>query len=186
MSTLVEKISSLWNTLSRRDRRLMVVLVVGLTLFVGFFVVTGIRSRVRSLSTSVQSKQRDLNTINSMIADLEESRSRIEELEARLEGYGDFSVSGFLESTGDELKIADNIKGINDQGMTEGAFFAEHRYEVVLKKVTLEQLVNYMYKIQSAPQPLRIDRVVVRANTRNREELSANVEVVFSRLQAEG
>ena len=186
MSALLQKIGSLWNTLSRRDRRLMVVMVTGLTLFFGYFIVTGMRSKVRSLETSVTAKQRDLNTINSMIADLEESRARMAELEGQLGGYQDFSVSGFLENTGDELKIADSIKGINDQGLTEGTFFDEHRYEVVLKKITLEQLVNYLFKVQSAAEPMRIDRLTIRSNTRNREELSANVEVVFSKLKQEG
>jgi len=186
MSALLEKLGSLWNTLSRRDRRLLVVMVLGVTLFIGYFVVTGVRSKVRGLETSVTAQQRDLNTINSMIADLEESRARMAELETQLGGFQDFSVSGFLENTGDELKIADNIKGINDQGLTEGPFFDEHRYEVVLKKVTLEQLVNYLYKVQSAKEPMRIDRLTIRSNTRNREELSANVEVVFSRLKQEG
>jgi len=186
MSGFTEKVGSLWNALSRRDRRLLVVMVVGLTLFVGFFVVTGVRSKVRGLESSVTAKQRDLNTINSMIADLEDSRARMAELETQLDGFQDFSVSGFLENTGDELKIADNIKGINDQGLTEGPFFDEHRYEVVLKKVTLEQLVNYLFKVQEAPQPMRVNRLTIRANTRNREELSANVEVVFSKLKQEG
>jgi hypothetical protein len=55
-----------------------------------------------------------------------------------------------------------------------------------MKQVTLEQVINYLYKVQSAPQPLRVDRLVIRTNTRNREELNANVEVVFSTLPKEG
>ena len=183
---MLEKISTFWNTLSRRDRRLMVFMVVSITLFVGYFVVTGIGSRVDRLETTVATKQRDLDTIRMMVGSLEENRSLIAELEEQLAGYADFSVSGFLESTGEQIKISDNIKGINDQGATEGEFFAEHRYEVVLKKVSLEQLVNYLYKIQSAPQPLRVERLVVRANTRNREELNVNVDVVFAKLNQEG
>ena len=183
---MFDKISNLWNTLSPRDRRLAVVTVVAVSLFVGYFVVTGVRSRVRSLETSVVAKERDLNTIRTMTGNLDESRQRIADLEKQMGGFEDFSVSGFLESTGDELKLADNIKGINDQGLNEGAYFDEHRYEVVFKKITLDQLVNYLFKVQSAPQPLRIDRLVVRANTRDRTELSANVEVVFSKMKQEG
>jgi hypothetical protein len=186
MSNLLDKFSTLWGTLSRRDRRLAVVMLMVVTLFVGYFVVTGVRSKVRSLETSVASKERDLNTIRTMTGDLAESRQRIADLEEQMGGFGDFSVSGFLESTGDELKLADNIKGINDQGLIEGAYFDEHRYEVVFKKITLDQLVNYLFKVQSAAQPLRIDRLVVRANTRDRTELSANVEVVFSKMKQEG
>ncbi len=183
---MLDKISTFWNTLSRRDRRLMVFMVVSITLFVGYFVVTGIRSRVDRLETTVATKQRDLDTIRMMVGSLEENRTLIAELEEQLAGYSDFSVSGFLESTGEQIKISDNIKGINDQGEESGEFFAEHRYEVVIKKVSLEQLVNYLYKIQSAPQPLRVERLVVRANTRNREELNVNVNVVFSKLNQEG
>lgn len=179
------QLGSLWNTMSRRDRRLLVFMVVSLTLFIGYFVVTGVRAKVRSLETSVTGMQRDLNTMNSMLADLDASRGRIADIEKQLGGFANFSVSGFLQTAGEETKISDNIKGINDEGLSDGVFFDEHAYEVVLKKVTLEQLVNYLYKIQSAPQPLRISRLVVRANTRNREELSANVTVVFSKLKAE-
>jgi type II secretory pathway component PulM len=183
---MLDKISAFWNTLSRRDRRLMVVMVTAITLFVGYFVVTGIRSRVNRLETTVATKERDLDTLQTMLGSLEDNRAAIADLEEQLAGYSDFSVSGFLESTGEELKISDNIKGINDQGASEGEYFAEHRYEVVMKKVTLEQLVNYLYKIHSAPQPLRIDKLQVRANTRNREELNVNVDVVFSKLSEEG
>ena len=179
-------LTSFWNTLSRRDQRLAMIMVVAIVCFVGYFVVTGVRARVDRLETSVGDKERDLQTIQGMVGSLGETQARIAELEEQFSQYKDFSVSGFLESTGEEIKITDNIKGINDQGLSEGDYFDEHRYEVVMKQVTLEQLVNYLYKIQSAPQPLRIDRLVVRANTRNREELNANVEVVFSQLKDEG
>ena len=183
---MLEKISTFWNTLSRRDRRLMAFMVVAITCFVGYFVVTGINSRVKRLETTVSSKERDLETMQTMLGTLEQNRTAIAEIEEQLRGYTDFSVSGFLESTGEEIKISDNIKGINDQGTSEGEFFDEHRYEVVLKKVLLEQLINYLYKVQSAPQPLRVERLVVRSNTRNREELNVNVDVVFSQLKQEG
>lgn len=187
MSALLDKAGAYWNTLSRRDRRLLVVMVSAIVLFVGYFAVTGVRSRVHKLETSVASKQRDLELIQHMTGSISENRATIEEMRADMEKYKGFSVSGFLESTGEELKIAESITNINDQGLQEGNYFDEHRYEVVMKKVTLEQLVNYLYKIQSAEQPLRVEKLKVRTNTRNREEISSvNIDVVFSKIKMEG
>ncbi len=186
MSDLLERLGAYWSSLSRRDRRLLVVMVTAIALFVGYLAVSTVRSRVGRLEEAVADKERDLETIQRITGRLEESRATMAEIEARLAQYKDFSVSGFLENAGEDLKLSENIKGINDQGLVQGDFFDEHRYEVVMRKVTLEQLVNYLYKIQSAEQPLRIDRLVVRTNTRNREELNVNVEVVFSKLKEDG
>ncbi len=186
MKGLLERLGAFWGSLSRRDRRLLVIMVVAVTLFAGYFVVTGVRGRVAKYEEAVADKERDLAAIERMGGSLAENQAKVQQMEDQLKQYENFSVSGFLESTGDEIKISEQIRGINDQGITEGAYFDEHRYEVVMKQVTLEQVVNYMYKIQSAPQPLRIERLVIRTNTRNREELNANVEVVFSTLPKEG
>lgn len=186
MKGLLDRIGAFWGSLSRRDRRLLTIMVVAVTLFAGYFVVTGVRNRVDKLEESVGNKERDLASIERMQGSLAENRAQITQLEDQLEQYENFSVSGFLESTGDEIKISEQIKGINDQGVTEGTYFDQHRYEVVLKQVTLEQVINYLYKVQSAPQPLNVDRLVIRTNTRNREELNANIEVIFSTLPKEG
>jgi len=186
MKGLLERLGSFWGSLSRRDRRLLVVMVVAVTLFAGYFVVTGLRGRVDKLEEAVENKDRDLKSIQRMSGSLAENRDKITALEEELKKHENFSVSGFLETVGDDIKISEQIKGINDQGISEGTYFDEHRYEVVMKQVSLEQLVNYLYKVHSAPQPLRVDKLTIRTNTRNREELNANVEVVFSKLPKEG
>ncbi|MCK6527491.1 type II secretion system protein GspM [Myxococcota bacterium] len=180
LEPVMEPLERTWSRLSRRDRALLAGMVLLLLSLVLWFGAGAMRSSLDRLETQVAARQKDLATVAEMKALLAESRGKVERMEEELRSQGDFSLAGYLEQS-----AGVPISAINDGGTNQGEFFEEQRVNIVVRNVTLEQLVELLYRLKTAPRHMRVTDLKVKTNFRSREQLDVNLEVtVYGPLPA--
>jgi general secretion pathway protein M len=94
-----------------------------------------------------------------------------------------FSLFPFIESTVSQvLGGRDKIASMNPQNKDMGGLYREESVELKLNGISLQQLVDLMYKIEKGPQPLRLTRLQVKK--RPREPQTFDVTATVSMLKA--
>lgn len=78
-----------------------------------------------------------------------------------------FSLFPFIESTVSDVVGRERITSMNPQNKPVGENYREDSVELKLKEVSLEQLVDLMYKIEKGPHPLRVTRLQLKKRIRD-------------------
>jgi hypothetical protein len=78
-----------------------------------------------------------------------------------------FSLFPFIESTVADVVGRERITSMNPQNKTVGENYREDSVELKLKEVSLDKLVDLMYKIEKGPHPLRVTRLQVKKRIRD-------------------
>ena len=77
-----------------------------------------------------------------------------------------FSLFPHIEATVGQVVGRDHIQSMNPQNKEIAGAYREDSVEIKLTAVTLQQLVDLMYKVEKSPQPLRITRLQVKKRLR--------------------
>jgi general secretion pathway protein M len=93
----------------------------------------------------------------------------------------DFTLFAFLEGLAgrDGIKgqiefMRPSVKSLGDQ---------EEQVEMRLKGVSLDRLIPYLYHIEAAPEQVRIRRLTIRPQQRDKSQLEVNLVVVTRKLR---
>lgn len=163
--------------LTPRDRALLLVMLVALSLFVGFFGWSSLhkaRSRAeQNLATTTQTQEQ----VNLLLARYAELQGDVAGLDARLQAGKDFAPASFLETMGQEMNIAANIKAIQERGTDETDHYRAQTVDFNVDDITLSQLVDVMHKLETAPQAIRVADLSVKADTKDRKLLDVRMQL---------
>lgn len=109
------------------------------------------------------------------------------QLEARVEQGFEATVSSTLTSLAGQAGIEDRIQNIRERGATPSELFDEISVEVKLAKVTLPQLMDYLYKIEKDPKRLlRLTVMRLKRRFDNKRLFDVDFQVSTYRLQQTG
>lgn len=156
MSEIVGRIQVLWDGLAPRERVLVgaagaalafAVLVLG--------VILPIRGAVEDARQGAQDAEQQLLQMQRMKREWDDLHGRLASVEGRIRGEGDGqNLLTLLES----LAVRAGVKptSMEKRQSGESAQYEETKVEVSLKNVTLQQAVNYLASIETAPQPLSV------------------------------
>lgn len=176
-SALIVRFRTLYESLSPRDRRLFIGLVVFFVLLVlGFASWSGNRYLVK-LEQDNTRKQEQLGRVLEARMAHEELRGQIDALEALLKQNGDFNLTSFLERLANEQQFPQTVN-IQTKGEQVKEGVKEVTVEVRIRKAPLEKIVRYLHAIESAPQHLQVRNLRIRTTFNSRSELDLELEVV--------
>jgi type II secretory pathway component PulM len=173
---LRERIAVALAGLAPRERLLLSV-VAGLFVVVVVWLggVMPFLGAVRGAASRVENAERDLTSALRVRAELDAVQGRLGAVEARIrEG-----PRGNLFTTLEELaaQSAVKVESMEPQAGAVQEPYRETKVQVVLKQVTLAQVVNFLHKIESAPQLLSVKSLRVRARSEKKEDL---LDVTFT------
>lgn len=149
--------------LAPRERQLVLgAMAITLLVIVGL-TLQGMRSARHSLEQRIESKQRQLEEIH-------ELRGRFHRLQQETELVyvddatrpPDFSLFSFLESIGSRAMSKEKITAMNPDSRPIDDEFREESVEMRLSSVSLPQLVDLLYRVQTGPVALRVSRMTMR------------------------
>jgi general secretion pathway protein M len=163
------QLSGFTQRLSARERTILGVggaamVVIGLYSLVWEPLAEG---RVR-LAQRIAGKQRQLEEIQGMretymglLRQLEASQQVLDRADPK------FSLFPHIEATVAQVVGRDKIKSMNPENKEIGGAYREDSVELKLAGISLDQLVDMMYRIEKGAHPLRITRLQVKKQLRD-------------------
>jgi type II secretory pathway component PulM len=174
MSTILERIANLWAGIKRpfnplrerlrgalegmsaRDRAMLYILVIFFTL-VGLGLGTmAVKSHLARLDETLSTRRGQLTMVKEMAFEYEEGTLQLEELEEKLTTHKGTTLSAFLEKSADSVQIRDSLKQVKERSSTTLESLEEKQFTAQLRPVSLEQLVGFLYEVETSGYPLLI------------------------------
>lgn len=156
MNELLGRIRVLWDGLAPRERILVgaagaafafAVLVLG--------VILPVRGAVDHAREAAENADQALVQMQRMKREWDDLHGRLGSVETRIQSGGeDQNLLTLLESLAARAGVKPSSMEKRQSG--ESARYEETKVEVSLKNVTLQQAVNYLASIETAPQPLSV------------------------------
>ena len=92
-----------------------------------------------------------------------------------------------MESLAEKSGIKDRIENIKERAATPSELFDEVAVDVRITKVTVPQLVDFLYNIEQHPQLfLKVKQIQVKRRYDNRQLLDVSFQASTYRLQGTG
>jgi hypothetical protein len=175
-SPRLTQIRAQWDRLSMRERRLLSLLgtcLVGLIVFgVGFVIRDGLRE-IEERNSDMRQALKDIVTHKE---DFARARSEMQRLEVKIPKEA-APLPGYVEAAAKEFDI--NIQENSDRPpQPRGKSFVEKTVEIKLRGVNLQQLAEFMRKIETgSANVVVVSRLVVRTRFNQHEQLDVEMTV---------
>ncbi len=174
------------SSMSARDRVLLVGLVVagvvGLLLLVAW---TG-RAWVRDVESRVSDREGTLALINGLAEDDAKAREEATRIEEELKKHAGEDLPAYVEKTASTVGVSSNLSGVREKEVSTQGNLEEKRYNVDLNKITVGQLPEFLYALETGGYPLRVRSLKTRTVTNaGVKVLNVSLEVSAFRLVEE-
>lgn len=150
------RIEGILDGMSPRDRSLL----LGLVGFVTVAVVLGgawtMNNKLDSLADTRDKRIEDLNYVNRSLTEYQEAQIELEQIEKDMARFDGQDLSSFLEKAADSAEIRDRLDSVRENSVVELGDLEEKNYSVKLSKVTLDQMVSFLYQVEATGYPLKI------------------------------
>ena len=178
-----------FHMLQRREQILVVsagILVLVAALFT--FVIDPILARGANLDRRLATARRQLMELQTLRGDYQRQQQIIDRIDAQLRRQKkNFAIFSHLEQVAGQAGIQDKIQSMNTVASPPNTVYKEDSVEVKMEGVTLEQLIEYLRRVERSPQVLKIKRLQVNPIRDNRQLLSVRFRVsVFSLMESAG
>lgn len=168
-----------WNNLGRRERVAIlggagIVLAI---LLVQFAVVPFWEEKAR-VARALDVQEKVLEEMNAQLAEYRLIQRDMDAIQKALASRPpDFTLYGFVERKTRESGVRQNVRAINpSRGVSAGAY-EETIADVSLEKITMRQLVQFLYRADSPRDAVRIRKLTVRQSLESPEYLTATVQL---------
>lgn len=185
MSPVVSPVVNAYLRLSSRERTLVGLAGGAITVILVYTMIwQPIEEERIQLTKRIQTKQHELVEMQQMretYLDLLNQFDLRQKIIEKADPH--FSLFPHIESTVSQvLGGRDKIASMNPQNKEIGGAYREESVELKLNGVSLQQLVDLMYRIEKGPQPLRLTRLQIKK--RPREPSTFDVTATVSMLKA--
>lgn len=166
--------------LARREKYLVSLAGCSIFLLILFhFLILPFFEKKEALRSGVERKEGELKELIEKSAEykaLEKSFQGLQEMLAKREkGVTLFS---FLEKASDKAEVKGHIKYMKPSVSEGTGEYKESMVEMKLEGITLKQLVDYLYRIESPQNVISIKRISVKENSKESGYLDAILQVV--------
>lgn len=143
--------------------------------------------KIGRMDDSLKQSNQQMGDIVYEIEDYDKARDRLKQLETSLKSGFDTALSTTLESLATKSGIQDNIESIKERPIVPSELFDESIVEVRISKVTLPQLIDFLYSIEyDKNKLLRVKDLRMRTRYDNSQLFDVSFQVSTYRLQQEG
>jgi general secretion pathway protein M len=169
----------LWEQLTKSQKR---ALTIGLIFVAGavllqfaVFPWLDLRQKVQTSIKANEKTLRELTTLGREYAVLRRSSEAMRKvIEQRPPG---FALYSYLEKKANETGLKAHIKAINPLKPTAVGAYEETAVEIKIENLTIKQLTDFLYNVESPEQMVRIRRVAIGKMKETPEYLVADLQV---------
>ncbi len=149
--------------LDTRQRYLVIfcaaAVVVALVLALVVFPMWDARAKMKKKATSGQKKLEELVKIDADLTAQDAQISRIKQ--ALASRRADFTLFSYLEKKAVAANVRSRIKRMNSLQGAKSPSFEETLIDLSLEKITIRQLTDFLYQIESPAEMIRIKRISI-------------------------
>jgi len=177
-----------WNNLSRRQQYAMSIgCAVVLALLLAQFLLFPLLEAKKTVSRAIKSNEKILGEMVLLSAEYRGLKQHGEGIQRALaQRSSDFTLFSHLERVAGEAGVKANIKYINASKGSASGPYEELPVEIKLEKITLKQLTDFFYILESPQDLIRIKKLVVSKMKENPEYLAAQIQAVTFQLMKTG
>ncbi|MFT5582681.1 MAG: type II secretory pathway component PulM [Cognaticolwellia sp.] len=150
------RVEGILDGMSPRDRSLL----LGLVMFFSVVVVIGgawtMNGKLASIEKIRDTRIEDLNYVNRTLAEYQQAQVELERIEKDMASFEGQDLSSFLEKAADSAEIRDRLDSVRENSVVEMGDLEEKNYSIKLTRVTLDQLVGFLYQVEATGYPLKI------------------------------
>ncbi len=159
-----------------RERALVAFTILVLLCFVGYFVSGAMNKATKKVKRQIAATSLAQGQVDSMMTQYTELTGTVKGLDAKLEAGKDFAPLTWIESVGNDMNIQEKIRP-QERGTEETDYYTAYRMDVRIDNIDLRQVTDLMYRIQSAPQAIRVTEARVKTDRKDRSVLDLNLEL---------
>ncbi|MBI3327668.1 MAG: hypothetical protein HYZ81_13335 [Nitrospinae bacterium] len=155
--------------LAGREKLILTAGGVAIALLLFFqFGLSPALGRLKTLDRLVGQKERDVQEMKALRETYLSRKAVMEEMNHSLSQRGkDFAIFSFLEDLAIKAGVKSNIVYMKPALSTSSELYRESSVEMKLEGIALQQLIQYLYQIEQAPQTLRIRRLLIKPRLGN-------------------
>lgn len=174
--------------LSRRDKT---ALIIGGSLLLVFvlvqFIFTPLVEKRRKLEKTIAAREKAVVEMREMQVQYGQLHEQSSGLEKQLtDRAADFSLFSFLEKMATESKIKDHIAYLKPSTVTGEGVLRQVMVEMKLQTIGLQQLVNFLQRIESPKNIVTIKRISVQENKKVKGTLDVIMQVISIDQRTQG
>ena len=167
-------------SLTTREKGVLIagVIILG-SLLSNQFVAKPLRERVSTLDRVVESKEETLGQLKQMSNELNTLRSEVTRIHHRIEAQPNKGrVLSLLERIQEEAELSDHVIHMRPTVASLGKVYEETTIEVKLDTITLEQLLDFLSKLDALELAIGVKSLEVRhVDSSSGRLLEATVQV---------
>ena len=168
-----------WDNLGAREKLYILagMGIAALILLVQFAILPFWEERER-VAKAIDAQEKILREMNAQLTEYRVLRRDMDTIQRAMASRpSDFTLYTFVERKAREAGVRPNVKAINpSRGMSAGTY-EETMADVSLEKITLRQLVQFLYQADSPRDAVRIRKLTVRKSLESSEYLTATVQL---------
>ncbi len=185
IDVLGDRIRGVVNNMAPRERLLVGITIVAVLGVIGWFIQGSMEEAQKKLTRQIAATSTAQVQIDALMAEYTGLAGTVAELDARLEAGRDFQPLTWIESVGNEMGISEKIRSVNERGQETTDYYVAQKINIRVDDLTLEQVSDFLYTIETAPQAVRVDEARVKTDRKDRTQLDVTMEISVLR-PAEG
>ncbi|MBI2091822.1 MAG: hypothetical protein HYT75_02340 [Deltaproteobacteria bacterium] len=183
-------IETLYNTfLGLQPREQIIAMIVaGIVLIVVIIMPISLAgSRISALEKAIFTSRDQINDVVREIGDYNREKSQLNAVESQLRSGFDTSISTTIESLASQSGIKESMESLKERPLAPSDIFDEASVDVRIARITLEQLVDFLYKVEGEKgRVLRVKQLQAKPRYDNRKLLDVSFQVSTFKLSGEG
>ena len=175
MNELIARVRAALDNLSPREHRLLLAAGAVFVVIILLVAVVNLRSASSRATQRVESAEEELRAVQTLRSRYDEVDARMASVEERIRSGPRGEIFTTLESLARASAVT--VDSMEPRTSPASDDYQETKVQVILRGVTLAQMVNYLKRIESAPQLLSIKSLRIRTRSDKPELLDVNFTV---------
>lgn len=163
--------------LTPRDRLLLLFMVAMILGAIGWAINGSMVKQEKKLKAQLNAATMAQFQVDQLLQQYNTAAGKAEALDARLAAGKEFTPLTWLESLGNEMGIAENIKSITERGVDITDYYRAQKIDINMHNLTLDQAVQFMHKMESAPQAIWVNEATVNADRKDRNLMRLRMQI---------
>jgi hypothetical protein len=185
MAPIEARLDAVLAGMKPRDRLLLSAVVGAVLLSIVLGVGFGMRSSLAGLRTDLAAEKTRLVQVREMAKQYVRDSERVAVLEEALNEHKGKDLSAFLEQAASKAQAGDSLMAITPTSTSTVGSLEQKNYTANLKKVTLDQAVEFLYEAEGTGYPLKIQSTNIKVGRGSQKLLTLKLEVATYALTDE-
>lgn len=166
--------------LAKREKYFISIAAVSISIFFLFeFLIFPFLDKRERIQKGIKAKEAGLREIVMLGAEYQAIKKSSQVMDRLLtRRKKGFTLYSFLERAAGEAAVKDNIKSIKPSASKGKGPYKESMIEMKLNAITLNQLVGYLYRIESPEHVIKIKRISITENKKGPGYIDAILQVL--------